>query len=142
MAIYQSDWIKGIKQEPVCGAAGNVVNERFVITVEAGAADVIELGVLPAYATVTDAILINGAAGGTVTANVGIMSGEKGAPDDTRTVGTELFSAQSVAAAGVNRTTRATAFQIAPSNTDRSIGVKLSGTASEATYELVLSYRQ
>lgn len=143
MAIVQSLWGKGQKVAPLSGMAGVTQVEKFSIalTTDAGASDIIELGVLPAGATVVDAILVSDELG-TITLSAGLMSGTVGSTDAGRTCGTELFSA--AADASVVRASLATAFRIAPTDADRSIGVVPSGTitASGQVIELVVFYRQ
>lgn len=146
MAIQQSDWATGKKQAPVSREANGVVVERFTFTVDKNVAsgDIIELAVLPAYHFPVDAVLVSGAMGGTVTADVGIMSGTVGDPDITRTCGDELYDGTSVASAAVTRPTIADAFTIQPANQDRSIGFlandNITGTGQKIT--LVLTYAQ
>lgn len=109
--------------------AGEIsVNDYFVDLTAADqvAGNIIDLGELPAYHTVTDAILIPGTLGAAITLDVGIMSGTFGTADNTRTMGAEIFAASTAAQAGtVARPTLATAFTILPSERNRSIGVKI-----------------
>lgn len=144
MAIKQSLWALGIRQAPVSAEAGGVVCEKYEITVDANLAstDIVELGVLPAYHTVTDAVLITGDLGAGVTLDVGIMSGIKGDDDPSRTSNNELFAA--AANNSVVRMSKAAGFQIAPVEADRSIGLKVSGavTASGQKITLILSCKQ
>lgn len=143
MPAKQSDWATGRKQAPVSREARGVVTERYEITVDEdlSANDILELAILPAYHKVVDAILITDAMGTGITVDVGIMSGDVGDPDDSRTSGNELFDDTDVAAAGVTRATKASAFDVSPSGSHRSIGVKVSGavTASDQKVALVLS---
>lgn len=103
--------------------------------------DKVELGMLPAEAQIVGATII-GEGLGAVTANVGIMSGDFGSSDNTRTVGTQLFSAQSVNDTEANAT-RKNCLAVAPASTHRSIGATLSanvvaGAGKKLT--LVLEY--
>lgn len=146
MAIVKNDYGYGVKSVTVPAESGVVVTERFetVITDDIEAADILEVGILPAGAVVVDAVLVAGAMGGTTTANAGIMTGEVGSEDISRTVGDELFSAVDVAAASVTRATQADVFGgIAKANTDRSLGVQFSDdvTAADQVVALVVSYR-
>lgn len=144
MAIKQSVWAQGLRQAPVSGEAGGVVCEKYEFTVSANLAstDIVELGVLPAYHTVVDAVLITGDLGSGVTIDVGIMSGIKGDKDSSRTSGNELFAA--AANNTVVRMSKAAGFQIAPVDADRSIGLKVSGavTGSGQKVMLILSCKQ
>ena len=147
MAIVKSEWTKGRKQAPVSGEARNVVTERFDFTIGADMAanDIVELAVLPAYHFVVDAVLILSAGlGAGRTVDVGIMSGDVGEEDNTRTSGNELYAAQDSAAAVASRMVKADGFLLAPGNKDRSIGVKVSDTVTAANQKvtLVLQYAQ
>lgn len=147
MALLQSDWAVGRKQAPVSAESGGAVVEKYEFTINDDVAigDKIELGVLPAYHHVVDAVLIVGAMGASVTANVGIMSGGYGVVDASRTVGDELYAAADVSAAAVVRMTNADGFLLAPNGTDRGIGVEIAGanvTASGQKVTLVLTTAQ
>lgn len=152
MTQLQSKWAKREITTPLGCEAGAVVSELFEynLTAALAAGDIIELAVLPTYATVVDAILITddldtGTAA--ITLDVGIMSGEVGVLDAARTCGAEIFSASTVGqAGGVARPTLATAFRIAPTEGHRSIGVKCvtaPGTgATSGKIQLRLFYAQ
>lgn len=144
MAIFQSEWGTGRKVAPVSREAGGVVCEKYTFTVSADLAstDVIELGVLPAYHTVVDAVLITGNLGAGVTIDVGIMSGVLGNPDESRTVGDELFDG--AANNAVVRMSEVDGFTIAPVAADRAIGMVVSGavTASDQSVTLILTTKQ
>ena len=143
MTIKQSKWAKGIEVVPVCGEAGEVQAERFTFTITENltTSDIIELGVLPAFATVVDAILDTDECG-TGTIAVGVMTGDVGSTDGARTSGTELFAA--AADASVVRPSARSAFTIAPTDKDRSIGLKFSAavTAANQVVALTLFYKQ
>lgn len=144
MAIKQSPWGAGLRQAPVSDNAGTVVcaKYRMNLTENLAAGDILELGVLPSYHTVVDAILVAPDLGAGVTIEVGIMSGTVGSPDNSRTSGNELF--QGTAGNAVTRMSKAAGFQIAPIEGDRSIGVKASGavTASGQVVELIVQMIQ
>lgn len=144
MALFQSDWGKRIKQAPTSREAGGVVCEKYTYTVTGNlaAGDIIELGVLPAYHDVVDAVLILDEAG-TATYDLGIMSGEVGSPDPARTSGAQFFSG--VADATVHRLALPGAFRLAATDADRSIGLKVVGagiTAASQVFTLVLFTKQ
>lgn len=144
MALFQSKWGTGLKQAPVSGEAGGVVCERYSFTISADVAanDIIELGILPAYHTVVDAILIVDEAG-TATYDVGIMSGVVGDPSASRTCGNELFAG--AADASAVRMSKVAGFRIVPTGSDRSIGVKVLGagiTAASQVIDLLLFTKQ
>ena len=136
MAIIQSEHALGRKQAPYAAESNNVVVAKYEVTLNSniGATDVVELGILPAYSVVVDATLVTDAMGTGITADVGIMSGTPGAPDDSRTVGNELYAA--------TRLSKADAFRLAPTESDRALGLKVSGavTASGQKATLVIQY--
>lgn len=143
MTIKQSNWTKGINVTATSDCSGEVVCERFTFTITENltTSDIIELGVLPAFATVVDAILDTDECG-TCTIAVGVMSGSVGSTDGARTSGTELFAA--AADASVVRPSTRSAFTIAPTDKDRSIGLKFSAavTAANQVVALTLFYKQ
>lgn len=144
MAIVQSAWAEGRKVAPISREAGGVVAEKysFTITKDMAAGDIIELGILPAYHTVVDAVLITDEIG-IATIDVGIMSSTVGDPAQNRTSGNELFAG--AADAGAVRMSKVAGFRIAPVEADRSIGLKLVGagvTASGQVVELLLFTKQ
>lgn len=144
MAIVQSAWAEGRKVAPISREAGGVVAEKYsyTITKDMLAGDIIELGILPAYHTVVDAVLIVDEIG-TATIDVGIMSGTVGDPAQNRTCGDELFDG--AADAGASRMSSLAGFRIAPVDADRSIGLKLVGagvTAAGQVVELMLLTKQ
>lgn len=138
MAIVQSDWAKGRRVAPDACAAGEVIVQRFTFKVTANLAanDIIELAVLPAMSTPVDAILYTGNLGAGVTVDVGIMSGTVGDPSASRTCGAELFD--DAANNAVVRPSAATAFTIASTESDRSVGVKVSGAVTASSQDVWL----
>lgn len=137
--FYKTDWTKGKRPTPEAVQAGVVAFETFEFALTGALAvnDVIEMGILPANNRIVDAMLDSDDldTGGTpaITLDVGIMSGEVGDTSLSRTVGTELYTASTVArAGGMERTSKAQ--RLAPTNADRSIGVKVAaGPAAGAT---------
>lgn len=141
MATIASKFATGALPTVTGDCAGDVVSADYFMDVTAAqivAGDIIDLGPLPAYHTVSDAILIpddldtNGAP--TLTLDVGIMSGTPGDTTSVRTCGAEIFSASTAGQTGVvARPTLPSAFKILPTELDRSIGVKfLAGAATAA----------
>lgn len=133
MAIIQSNWAKGRLPTPVPNTAGDVVSEIFevALTGPLAANDIVEIGVLPAYATIVDAYLDTDDldSGTTLVADIGIMSGEVGKADVARTVGNELFAATTaLQAAGLVRLNKGV--RIASTDADRSIGIKATAGAA------------
>jgi hypothetical protein len=99
--------------------------------------DIIDIGVLPAGHTVSDAILLSDDldSNGTplMALDVGIMSGTPGDPSASRTCGNELFAADTAVRTGASsRMTKVAGFNILPTDTDRSIGVKIQAAAATA----------
>ena len=139
MTIKQSNWAKGINVTTTSDCSGEVVHEKFTFTVSADLAstDFVELGVLPAFCTVVDAILDTGNLGAGVTVTAGIMSGVVGDKDVARTSGSELFNA--AANNAIVRPSASSAFNIAPVDKDRSIGVKVSGAVTAANQVIALN---
>lgn len=140
MALIKSDHAKGRKQAPIAAEAGNVVAARYEVDLDAaGAADVVELGIMPAYSRLVDATLITDGLGGTATASVGLLSDAPGETDDDTTAGNEIFAAASAAAAGVVRASKTDGFLLATSETDRAIGLTVNESATGKVV-LILEY--
>jgi len=156
--LYQSAWAKSQRTTPTSGCGADELAQLFEYTLTAtalGVGDIIELGVLPANNAPCDAILVcddldtNGTP--TIVMDVGIMNGDVGALLDSagsfRTCGAELFSASVAAKTGVTeRASLLAAFTIAPSDKDRSIGVKITTAAATQAaagqkVRLMLKYR-
>lgn len=110
--------------------AGDViVNDYFVdLTVaQMTAGAIIDLGMLQANMTVSDMILVPDDidTGAAVTLDVGILSGTPG-DAATRTCGAEFFAASTAGQTGaIARPTLPSAFRVAATGADRSIGVKI-----------------
>lgn len=149
MAILRSTWalLNRTATRPIF--AGHAASNRFFyeFTAASAANDIIDLGVLPAGATVTRALIFTEGVFAAATADVGIMSGEIGSTDGGRTCGNEIFAAADLVAAGTAAitATKPAAFLIAPATTDRSIGCKVSAiqaAASGKKVHLILEYTQ
>ena len=138
MAIKVSKVSDGQLSVIVPDCAGEVVRNFYEfdtagVTLAAG--DIIDIGVLPANATVADAVIVSDDldtnASPTVVLDVGIMSGVVGTTG-SRTCGAELFSGSTAAqAGGTERMSLKTGFRIEKVGYDRSIGVKV--TTAQAT---------
>lgn len=126
------------RKDPVISADGyepiTLVGD-YVTVSGVAANDVIEMVVLPAGYVPVDAILVtddldsNGSP--TVTLDLGLISGTAGAADDARTCANEAFAASTVGqAGGLARPTKAAFGQIAPTDADRGIGIKLAAGAA------------
>jgi|GEM_PF-3559709 len=135
MAIIRSKYAKwGGSVNSVYQAGVNTVSE-FEIDVSGGllAADIVDLGALPAGAIVNDAQLYAGSTAiGTTNVSVGFLTGRTGEAlnDDgtARTVGNEIFAAQAAAAlhTTVARLTKPDALVASASNVNRCIGLQVS----------------
>jgi hypothetical protein len=140
MATRASQFAQNILPTRTISGAGNVFANDYFIDLTAAQVvlnDVIDLGVLPGYHTISDAILIvddldsNGTP--TIALDVGIMSGTPGDTVNARTIGNELFAADTTArAGGTARMTKSAGFTIKPTELDRSIGVKIQAAAATA----------
>ena len=131
MALFQSATAKNRRTPPVPQQAGMVAAAVFThnFTKDFTAADdILELGMLPAGAQAVKATVI-GEGLGSITADIGIMTGDAGENDETRSAGAEFFDDVSVndneAAAPVK-----TCLAVAPEQKHRGIGVVLSGNVA------------
>lgn len=138
MAIRASQFITGQLSTIVGDCAGDkIVNDYFydLPTAQNVTGDIIDIGVLPAYHTISDMVLIPDDidTGAAVVLDVGIMSGTPGDTVTARTCGAEFFSGSTAGQTGaIARPTLPSAFKVLPTEADRSIGVKIttqSGTA-------------
>lgn len=140
MAVIASKFAKGTLPVVTGDCAGDVVvNEYFVDLTAAQVVlnDIVDLGILPAYHTVVDAVLIpddldtNGTP--TLALDVGIMSGTPGDTVTARTCGAEFFAADIGARSGtLARMSLASGFKVQAKGVDRSIGVKFQAAAATA----------
>lgn len=131
---------------PIAGQSGTVMKAVFEHTFTnafTAATDILEIGLMPAHARVVGATVIGAGFGGAITADVGLMTGDQGSNDDTRTLtGTEFFNDADVNGAEADMTTAA-ALAVSQDQKHRGIGVELSadvaaGAAKKLT--LVLEY--
>jgi len=135
MTIFQSDAIKGIVPTPYPAFAGVAVTTRFTITVPATAAanDILEAVIIPAGTRPADIFIdaddVDGGAG--ITFDLGVMSGAVGSKDPARTCGAEFFAASALGqTGGVAHPTLVSAYRVAASNVERSIGIKIKTAAA------------
>lgn len=146
--LIQSSAAKGQVGTPYSQFAGGVTVARASVTFPAGAAqnDIFEMLPIPAGHIVVDMILDSDDvdSGTAVLFNVGIMSGDWGVNDNTRTCGAEFFSGSNVGqAGGVVRPTLATAFRQAAPSVPKSIGIKVAtapGTGVAGTVGLTVLF--
>lgn len=140
MAILASKFSKGVLPFVTGDCAGDVVVNEYFVDVTAAQIvlnDIVDIGVLPAYHTVVDMILVpddldtNGTPA--IALDVGIMSGTVGDTATARTCGNEFFAADTGARTGaVSRMSKAAGFTVLPTEADRSIGVKFQAAAATA----------
>lgn len=135
MAIVRGKYAKWGGSVNSCYQAGVVTVSKFEVDVSAGllAADIVDMGALPAGCVITDARLWSDATSiGTTNVSVGFLTGRTGEAlnDDgtARTVGTEIFNAQAGAALNTTlaRMTSPITLRADPSPTNRSIGLQVS----------------
>jgi len=144
MSLFQSDTVMRRKSPPTPQAAGITAKAVFKYDFTqafTAASDLLEIGVLPATAQLMGAEVI-GVGLGAITADIGLMDGEAGSRDETRTAGVELFDDQSVNNATASTAT-ADCLAIAPEGIHRGIGVALSGNVAAGaskTLWLVIEY--
>jgi hypothetical protein len=141
MAIKQSPWalFKQTAARPL--TSGAVTKQEFYYDASAGllAADIVDLGVLPANAKIHDAYLYADASIGTVNATVGIMSGELGSTDSSRTLGSEIFNGSAITNAhtALVRLTSPAATKLAAGVSDRSIGLQVSADVAAGAGKII-----
>ena len=126
MAVFQTPQARGKTTPPAAYTSGvnvsTIVSHTFN-TAFATANDTVEMAVLPAGARLLSVVAIF-ANIGAVNTSLGIMTGAPGSTDNARTVGTELFSAQTMANGEVSPTRAACLAVAANPTADRSIGIK------------------
>ncbi len=146
MALIQSNWALELVQTYRPQTAGATHSQKFYMDIPAGglaANDVIELAVLPPYATIVGAKLVPIGALGAATVDVGLMSGDVGDASAARTVGNELFDDAALTA--IIEPSKPDAYVIKATEKARSIGVKFSAavTAGEGKrFMLILDFVQ
>lgn len=123
--------------EPRDGVTPVVVVGEYVVGATLPINSIIEMGAIPAGTFITGYKLVcdDVDSGGSpaVTFRGGIISGRYGSNDDTRTIGTEMWSTDqtTMQAGGVVGDTKANALLQVPTTADRGFGIKI--TAAPAT---------
>lgn len=141
MAIKQSPWalFKQTAARPL--SSGALVEQEFFYDASAGllAADIVDLGVLPAMAKIIDAYLYADVSLGTANATVGVMSGDVGSTDAARTNGSQIFSAAAITSAhtALVRMTNPAAPKLAAGSVDRSIGLQVSADIAAGAGKII-----
>lgn len=135
-----SQFSKGVLPTTTGSCANEVVSQDYFIDLTAAQLvlnNIFDLGVLPAFHTIADAILIcddldsNGTP--LITLDVGLLTGEVGDATNSRTCGSQIFAASTAAQTGaVARPTLKTAFNILPTGANRSIGLKIAAAPATA----------
>lgn len=142
--ILRNDYGRLIKIPPTPEQAGQLTacefDFSFVGQAFAFAADIIEIGILPALSTPVDFVLSGVGVNGNL--SMGIMTGEVG-NTGARTCGTELMDATAFTTT-VQRAAKAGFWSILPSEVDRSIGIQGSAdiVAGAKSLKLILLYMQ
>lgn len=143
--ILQSEWVTRQRNTATGECAGEEIAQLFEFKFTGAAlaaGDIIELGILPAYNSISGGYLIGDNT--TLAADVGIMSGEVGEKNPARLVGSELFEATAAAAGKVTPITANGAFDIQAEERDRSVGLKVTTGATPTAgqkVKLLLKYR-
>lgn len=124
MAYHAALSLDPAQPNPGAASTDTTVLLAHTIAGDLAGGDVIEMGVLPAYCTITDAVLFSEGITETATLDVGVMSGKPYSIDDTRTSGAELFddAAKNATATATLKTLAA----LTKTNAPRGIGLKLS----------------
>lgn len=128
MALHQNDAGEGRK--PVAGAyaAGVEVVNIFTHTFTAAftaAADVLEIGMIPAGVQLTELTLIGDTITASQQATIGILNGEYSAKDNARDIPSPIASGLAVQDATISVPT-ATTIAVAAQDTNKGLGIKLS----------------
>ena len=128
MALIQSRWALGNSPVARPQTAYATHSQLFIVDVPAAGfqvGDILELGVLPPYATIVDATIVPIGSLGAATVDIGVMSGEVGELLNTdgsaRTNGNQLFAGATIT--GLTRLTKTDMLVAAQSDKPRSIGV-------------------
>ena len=143
--LFQSKTAKRRSTPPVAYQAGMValaVFEHTFTTAFTAATDILEIGLLPAGAKIVRTTLIPTNMVAATLADVGLMTGEAGEYDETRTSGNQIFN--DVAATGAEKqATMVNLLAITPDETHRGIGVTLSlnqGASPTRKLTIVIEY--
>ena len=148
MAVQQSDYAKGIINLAAAEQAGETITHFLSMAIPAAGFplnDIIEMGIIPAGMRVVDMTLqatdLDGATA--LLLDVGVMSGEFGDDDASRTCGNEFFQGDDVGqAGGVSRMSKQEGFSLAATpDSHRSIGIKIAtaaGTPAAGTIRLTV----
>ena len=143
--LHQSNTAKMRTPVPTAGAAAVLVHAvfEFVADKAIAAADIIEIGAIPAHNELVSVELLADNTAAT-TFDAGLLSGDFGVKDDARALvsGKNLLTA----AASGGKATTATLLALGQTDKDRAIGVKPSATiaysaGTPAKIRLVVTYK-
>ena len=131
MTLFQTQEARGVNTTPGPLTSGVVVviSSEFVLPRGLAAGDVVEMLRLPAYCTVVDATMVadqvDPAIGEQIQLEVGLMTGEPGSPDPSRSCGKEFFTPSFLGlAGGVTRMYLPSGFRIGKVDALRAIGMR------------------
>lgn len=132
MAFYQATQVVNKDPVPSADGATDLITVVGDFTTVAGmvTGEIIEMCALPAgYVPVDLSVAYDASAAAAWTADAGVLSGAYGSTA-TRTMGTEAMAANSTGqgAAGLVRAVKPNIVQLAPTDADRGIGLKIVGT--------------
>ena len=135
MALKQA--IQIANRYPPISACGyeaiTIVGDYTIVAGGLALNDVIEMAILPAgYVPVGVKLATEDIdTGTTLTLDCGVLSGTAGVLDNARTCGNEAFAASTIGqTGGVVNETKANILLLAPTDTDRSIGLKVAAAAA------------
>ena len=150
MALKRSDYAKGSLVAPNPGFSGVAVTHRFTMLIPANAqvGDIFEVAAIPPGCRPLDIVIdaddLDTHGTPTIAFNVGVMSGNYGADDDTRTCGAEFFAASQVArTGGVAQPSLASAYRVPVNAKARGIGIEITtaaATGAAGTVGLTVTY--
>lgn len=150
MALIQGPYALGTAPVARPQTAYATHTQLFIVDIPAAgiaAGDILELGVLPSYAHITDAVIIPIGSLGAATVDVGIMSGSVGeltnADGSARTNGNQIFAGAAIT--GLVRMTKTDALVLPQTEAERSIGVTFSAAVTAGAgkrFGLQLSFVQ
>lgn len=150
MALKRSEYAKGTLVAPNPGFSGVAVTHRFTmaLTGTEQVGDILEIAAIPPGCRPLDIVIdsedldTHGTA--TIAFNVGVMSGDYGADDSSRTCGVQFFSATEIGrAGGVARPTLASAYRVPVAPKARGIGIEITtaaATGAAGTVGLTVTY--
>ncbi|MGL4860508.1 MAG: hypothetical protein ACRC5A_12395 [Enterobacteriaceae bacterium] len=125
--LIQTTHGTGVTATPSPVYVGTVTGVKILFKVHCKTGDIIELGMLPAFCQLIDVKLMaeeSAAEPVNIKMDVGLMSGSPGENDPARTCGNEIFDGLDFSGKIVMPQT-SRLFFIAPSDRDRSIGMKI-----------------